>query len=94
MKGGRKSRRIEGDCITPPPPSPTVVHGICLLAQLHNCVPAKWPEGSVQRLGCRWAGSGDRQTDSKKTEKEDRDTQVALKWRQLDDHMLVLGHQL
>lgn len=63
MKGEERVRRIEGDCITPPPPSPTVLHSICLLTQLHNCVPAKWSEGLLQRLGCRWAGSDDRRTD-------------------------------
>lgn len=45
-EGGRGGEQedTEGDCITPPPPSPTVLHGICLLAQLRNCVPAKWSE--------------------------------------------------
>lgn len=37
----------------PPSPSPTVLHCICLLAQLCNCVLAKWSEGPPQRLACR-----------------------------------------
>ena len=44
----------------------TVLHGVCLFAQLRNCVPTKWSEGLLQRCGCRWTGSDDRRIDGLK----------------------------
>lgn len=70
-EGGEKEQEGQREIALPHLHRPsTVLHGICLLAQLRNCVPAKWSERGC--CGVLDAGGQARMTDGQRKRHSER----------------------